>query len=129
MTSDRWLQPGSRGRTGRFTQRFLLTTDGLDLYAGVVSKIFGFLCIYAQVIKEFRNNRLSRVETRLVRGAQAQLNDPLFDPEDSSTVNPSFVERLNPTIRQGCSYLSRRSAGHARFAEYLEDHMALLQCH
>jgi hypothetical protein len=28
---------------GRFTQRFLLTTDGLDLYAGVVSKVFSFL--------------------------------------------------------------------------------------
>jgi hypothetical protein len=44
-------------------------------------------------------------------------------------VNTSFVERLNLTICQGCSYLSRRSAGHARFAEHLDDHMALLQCH
>ena len=114
---------------GRFTQRFLLTTDGLDLYAGVVSKVFGFLCIYAQVIKDFRNNRVCRVETRLTRGTQAQLNDALFDSEDSSTVNTSFVERLNLTLRQGCSYLSRQSAGHARYAEHLGDQMALLQCH
>ena len=76
-----------------------------------------------------RNNRVCRVETRLVSGTQAQLNEALFDSEDSSTVNTSFVERLNLTIRQGCSYLSRRSAGHARFAELLDDHMALLQCH
>jgi hypothetical protein len=114
---------------GRFAQRFLLATDGLDLYAGVVSKVFGFLCIYAQIIKDFRNNRVCRVETRLVRGTEAQLNAALFDSEDSSAVNTSFVERLNLTIRQGCSYLSRRSAGHARFSEHLEDQMALLQCH
>jgi IS1 family transposase len=114
---------------GRFTQRFLLTTDGLDVYAGVVSKVFGFLCIYAHVIKEFRNNRVCRIETRLVSGTQAQLHQALFDSEDSSTVNTSFVERLNLTIRQGCSYLGRRSAGHARFAEHLDDHMALMQCH
>ena len=44
-------------------------------------------------------------------------------------VNTSFVERLNLTIRQGCSYLSRRSAGHARCAEPLDDHLGLLQCH
>jgi hypothetical protein len=114
---------------GRLTQRFLLTTDGLDLYAGVVSKVFGFLCMYAQVIKDFRNNRVYRVDRRLVRGTQAQLDEALFDSEDSSTVNTSFVERLNLSIRQGCSYLSRWSAGHARYAEHLDDHMALLQCH
>jgi hypothetical protein len=114
---------------GRFTQRFLLTTDGLDLYERTVSWVFGFLCIYAQVIKDFRNNRVCRVETRLIRGIQAQLDEALFDSEDSSTVNTSFVERLNLTIRQGCSYLSRRSAGHARYAEHLDDQMALLQCH
>ena len=114
---------------GRFTQRFLLTTDGLDLYAGAVAKIFGVLCLYAQVIKDFRNNRVCRVETRLVRGTQAQLTQALFDSEDSSMVNTSFVERLNLTIRQGCSYLSRRTAGHARCAEPLDDHLALLQCH
>ncbi len=114
---------------GRFTQRFLLTTDGLDLYARVVSKVFGFACIYAQVIKELRNNRVCRVDRRLIRGTQAQLTEALFHCEDSSTVNTSFVERLNLTIRQGCSYLSRRSAGHARSADHLDDHMALLQCH
>jgi hypothetical protein len=114
---------------GRFTQRFLLTTDGLDLYARGVSKVFGFLCIYAQVIKEFRNNRVYRVDRRLVRGTQLQLDEALFRSEDSSIVNTSFVERLNLMIRQGCSYLGRRSAGHARFAEHLEDQMALLQYH
>ena len=114
---------------GRLTQRFLLTTDGLDLYAGVVSKVFGFLCVYAQVIKDFRNNRIYRVDRRLVSGTEAQLHEALLDSEDSSTVNTSFVERLNLTIRQGCSYLSRRSPGHARYAEQLDDHMALLQCH
>jgi IS1 family transposase len=113
----------------RLTKRFLLTTDGLELYERVVSKVFSFLCIYAQVMKDFRNNRVCRVDRRLVRGTKAQLDEALFQSEDSSTVNTSFVERLNLTIRQGCSYLSRRSAGHARYAEHLDDQMALLQCH
>ena len=34
--------------------------------------------------------------------------------EDSSTVNTSFIERLNLTIRQSSAYLSRRTLSHAR---------------
>ena len=35
----------------------------------------------------------------------------LFESEDSSTINSSFIERLNLTLRQGCAYLGRRTAG------------------
>ncbi len=52
----RTLQEGLE--PGRFTQRPLFTTDGLDLYARFVSKVFAFVCFHAQVIKEFRDNRL-----------------------------------------------------------------------
>jgi len=34
----------------------------------------------------------------------------LFESEDSSTINTSFIERLNLTIRQSCAYLGRRTA-------------------
>jgi hypothetical protein len=34
--------------------------------------------------------------------------------EDSNTLNTSFVERHNLTIRQGCSYPGRRTSCHAR---------------
>ena len=41
----------------------------------------------------------------------------------------SFIERHNLTIRQGSSYLSRRTPCHARYADLLAGHMELLQCY
>ena len=49
--------------------------------------------------------------------------------EDSSTVNTSFIERLNLTIRQGSAYLSRRTLSHARATDTLEAHLELLRCY
>ena len=49
--------------------------------------------------------------------------------EDSSTLNTSFIERLNLTIRQGSAYLCRRTICHARWKERLEGHLELLRCH
>ena len=49
--------------------------------------------------------------------------------EDSETLNTSFVERLNLTIRQGSAYLRRRSPCHARGADQLRGHVELLRCH
>jgi hypothetical protein len=44
-------------------------------------------------------------------------------------LNTSFVERLNLTIRQGSSYLGRRTICQARWKQCLEDHLELLRCH
>ncbi len=44
-------------------------------------------------------------------------------------VHTSYIERLNPTIRQGSAYLCRRSLCHARRKQRLEDHLELLRCH
>ena len=41
----------------------------------------------------------------------------------------SFVERLNLTIRQGSTYLRRRSPCHARGADQLHGHVDLLRCY
>ncbi len=49
--------------------------------------------------------------------------------EDSSTLNTSFIERLNLTIRQGSAYLSRRTLSHARSQAKLEEHLELRRCH
>jgi hypothetical protein len=54
--------------------------------------------------------------------------ETLPDSEDSSKLNPSFVERLNLTIPQGSAYLFRRTICHARWKERLED-LELLRCH
>ena len=47
---------------------------------------------------------LVKVDRRLLLGTQAELEEALFHSEDSSTLNTSFIERHNLTIRQGCSY-------------------------
>ncbi|MDP6579944.1 MAG: hypothetical protein QF681_04735 [Vicinamibacterales bacterium] len=49
--------------------------------------------------------------------------------EDSSTLNTSFVERLNLTICQGSAYPARRTPAHARSKEQLEAHLGFLLCH
>ena len=62
-------------------------------------------------------------------GAAWRFEDTLQHSEDSSTVNTSFIERLNLTIRQGSAYLSRRTLSHARSEEKLDAHLELLRCH
>jgi hypothetical protein len=106
----------------------LITTDGFKFYERVIGRVFGPACVYGQVIKMRRNDRVVRVERRAVIGT-GRLEQALHRSEDSVKLNTSFVERLNLTIRQGSSYLSRRTIRQARWKEHLEDHLELLRCH
>ena len=91
--------------------------------------MLSLICVYAQVIKTRRKDRVVRVERNLIVGEKPPLEKALFNSEDSSTINTSFIERHNLTIRQGCSYLGRRTACHARDRDHLDGNMALLMCH
>jgi len=82
----------------------LITTDGFQFYEKVIGRIFGPACVYGQVIKTRRNDRVIRVERKALIGA-GRLKEALRDSEDSETLNTSFVERLNLTLRQGSAYL------------------------
>jgi IS1 family transposase len=106
----------------------LITTDGFKFYEGVIGRVFGPACVYGQVIKMRRNDRVVKVERRTVIGT-GRLQQALQESEDSVKLNTSFVERLNLTIRQGSSYLGRRTICQARWKEHLEDHLELLRCH
>jgi len=106
----------------------LITTDGFKFYERVVGRVFGSACVYGQVIKTRRNDRIIKVERRAVIGA-GRLKRALQDSEDSVKLNTSFVERLNLTIRQGSAYLGRRTTCQARWKQRLEDHLELLRCH
>jgi hypothetical protein len=53
----------------------------------------------------------------------------LIASEDSSTLNTSFIERLNLTIRQGTAYLTRRSACHARSQKAIENQIEIVRFH
>ena len=81
------------------------------------------------MIKTRRNNRVIRVERSLKLGTKSQLAEALLESEDSETLNTSFVERLNLTLRQSLAYLQRRSPAHARCDRRLDEDLALLQCH
>ena len=115
-----------RGRVVGFP---LIATDGFEYYVGAVVGLFGSACVYGQVLKTRRNNRVIRVERRLKIGTTSRLKAALLASEDSETLNTSFVERLNLTIRQGSAYLRRRSPCHARGEEQLRGHAELLRCY
>jgi hypothetical protein len=106
----------------------LITTDGFKFYERVIGRVFGPACVYGQVIKTRRNDRVVRVERRAVIGA-GKLKQALRNSEDSLKLNTSFVERLNLAIRQGSSYLGRRTICQARWKQYLDDHLELVRCH
>lgn len=106
----------------------LITTDRFKFYEKAVGRIFGPACVYGQVIKTRRNDRVIRVERKALI-AVGRLNQALRNSEDSETLKTSFVERLNLTLRQGSAYLGRRTLGQARWQPCLDDHLELLRCH
>ena len=107
----------------------LIATDGVEYYVGVMVRLLGSACVYGQVLKTRRNNRVVRVERRMKIGTASRLNAALLASEDAETLNTSFIERLNLTIRQGSAYLRRRSPCHARGADQLRGHVELLRCY
>jgi hypothetical protein len=114
---------------GRLVGLPLIATDGFEYCSGVIARLMGPACVYGQVIKTRRNDRITRVDRRLKIGTATRLKDALLESEDSETLNTSFVERLNLTIRQGSAYLRRRSPCHARCADHLRGQVELLRCH
>lgn len=81
------------------------------------------------MLKTQRHDRVIRVERRHVVDADWRFGEALVESEDSSTLNTWFIERLNLTIRQGTSYLARRSACHERSQKALEDQIEILRFH
>ena len=107
----------------------LIVTDGFAFYGTAIRRVFGPAALYAQVIKTRRHDRVVRVDRRAVIGAAWRFDEALTPSEDSSTVNTSFIERLNLTIRQSSAYLSRRTLSHARATDTLDAHLELLRCY
>jgi hypothetical protein len=106
----------------------LITTNGFKFYERIIGRVFGSACVYGQVIKKRRNDRVVRVERGAVIG-DCRLKQALRGSKDSVKLNTLFVERLKPTIRQGSSYLARRTICQVRWKQRLEDHLELLRCH
>ena len=107
----------------------LIVTDGFEFYRQVVRRLLGSACLYGQVIKKRRNDRVVKVQRKPRLGAAWRWNGVWRDSEDSRQLNTSYIERLNLTLRQGSAYLCRRSLCHARRTKPLEDHLERLRCH
>jgi hypothetical protein len=113
----------------RILNLFIFTTDGFEPYFWAVKNLLDSICLYAQVIKKRRKNRVIKVDRQLIIGTRSKMEQLLFESEDSSTINTSFIERPNLTIRQGCAYLGRRTACHSWHKDLLADNLALQMCY
>jgi hypothetical protein len=100
--------PMLRGRT------VLVASDGFDDDPRVAREVFGPMCLLGQVLEARRNDRITTVERRQTVGTPEQFTEALATSEDSATLNTSFVERLNLTIRQGSADRTRGALAHCR---------------
>ena len=107
----------------------LIMTDGFEFYERVIRRLLGVACIYAQVIKTWRKDRVTRVERRAIIGTSRRLEKALDESEDSARANTAYIEHLNLTIRQSVAYLRRRSPTHARCERRLHRQLELARCH
>ncbi len=116
-------------KTRQERRRRYLCKNGFEPYSWATKNLLSSICLYTQVIKKRRKNRVINVDRRLIIGTRQKMEQLLFESEDSSTINTSFIERLNLTIRQGCAYLGRRTACHSRRKGLLADNLALQMCY
>ena len=79
--------------------------------------------VYSQVIKHQRRRKTVEVERRVLVGDANQYRERLCQAGLSGQINTSFVERLNLTVRQCVSKLTRRTWGPAKFTPELMEHL------
>lgn len=79
--------------------------------------------IYAQVIKHQRRRKTVMVERRVFCEEEQNYRERLKIAGLSGRINTSFVERINLTIRQCVSKLTRRTWGPAHFTPELLEHL------
>ncbi len=79
--------------------------------------------LYGQVIKHYRRRRLVRVERHARLGSLDHLTAALRSRGESGTIQTAFVERLNLTVRQAVTFLTRRTWGVAQSSAELTFHL------
>jgi len=116
----------------------VLSTDGLKHYFYALTAHFGKWerlegkkpgwvlfseFMYGQVIKHQRRRRTVEVERRMLWGEEKSYRERLKAAGLSGGINTSFVERMNLTIRQCVSKLTRRTWGPAQYSPELMEHL------
>jgi len=117
----------------------VFTSDGLKLYFYALTAHFGSWVesagkqthhwqvraglLYGQLVKHYCRRRLVRVERRASLGSLDQLAAALRALGESGTIQTAFVERLNLTVRQAVTPLTRRTWGIAQSSAELMFHL------
>ena len=106
----------------------LITTDGLEAYVGQIKAYFKG-SMYAQVVKEWDGVRISRVYKKVISShSLVQIVEFISRLKNvGKTVNTSYVERFNLTLRSCLCSLIRRTLAAAKKKEELEGQMFLFQ--
>lgn len=109
-TYGEWYQPPRRGNRGRFPSKRRVPRPGL---------------LYAQVVKQRQKGRVVNVTRQVVFGDPKQIEGYLASSPTSSTVNTSFVERQNLTLRQHNNRLTRKTDSFTKDLPWLEKQLWL----
>ena len=100
------VRPERKGTTGRFPKPRNVPHPELK---------------YAVVHKERKENRVVKVERRVVLGSEEAVGRALAESRVSDKVNTSFVERENGKLRAGNGRLRRKTLGFSKEREMLGD--------
>lgn len=107
-----------------------ISSDGNKDYTDSIASVFGEynktndeitlpdkLC-YAQVVKTIENGRCRDVDKRIIFGNDKLIEECILKSKVSHTINTSFIERSNLTMRQHNHRVERKSQGFSKELEY-----------
>jgi IS1 family transposase len=105
-----WVQPARHGNRGRFPEPRRIPPPDL---------------LYAQVVKHRRRGHVVGVTTKAIFGKPDAIAVRLAALPTSTTVNTSYVERENLTLRQHNRRLTRKTHGFRKELTWLEKQLWL----
>ncbi len=105
-----WEQPARNGERGRFPAPRRVAPADL---------------LYAQVVKERELGRVVAVSTKAVFGSAQTIAARIQASPSSTSINTSFVERENLTLRQHNRRLTRKTNGFSKELPWLEKQLWL----